>query len=378
MSRLLVGVFEHEEDVLAAVEATREHGLHIADVYAPYAVHGLDRALGLRPSRLSRACLLFGLVGVGVALWLQFWTSTVDWPLNVGGRPWDSLPAFVPVTFELMVLFAGLGVVATFLAVSRLYPGRKTHLPYRGISDNRFVLLLKEVDAAFDIGSTRRLLEQYGAVHTEEREESEVQTGVQPACRVSRRAVNICLLLLLFTIVALNWLTSTNPRQPNDEFLPEMAHSPRYNTFSANPNFLDGQTQQSPLPGTIARGFLPLHYRATPEDALRAGEELHNPLKADDLRAQQRGASIFANYCQACHGPGGKGDGLAAQRGVPPPPSLLAEKALRLKDGQIFHILTYGQANMASYASQLAREDRWHVILHVRALQKQAAGEKRP
>jgi mono/diheme cytochrome c family protein len=378
MSRLFVGVFEQEGDVVAAAEAAREHGLYIADVYTPYAVHALDRALGLRPSRLSGACLLFGLLGAGVALWLQFWTSAVDWPLNVGGRPWNSLPAFVPVTFELMVLCAGLGGVATFLAVSRLYPGKGARLAYPGVTDNRFVLVLKEADAAFDAGSTRRLLEHHGAVHTEEREESEVQTGERSARRVSRRAVNVCLLLLLLTVVVLNWLTGTDLGRPNQEFLPQMAHSPRYNTFSANPSFPDGQTQQPPVPGTIARGLMPLHYRATPEDALRAGEEFHSPLKADDIRAQQRGATVFANYCQVCHGPGGKGDGPAAQRGLPPPPSLLVEKALRLKDGQLFHILTYGQGNMASYAGQLSREDRWHVILHVRALQQQAAGEKRP
>jgi mono/diheme cytochrome c family protein len=378
MSRLLIGVFEQEGDVVAAAEAAREHGLRIVDVYTPYAVHGLDRALGLRPSRLSGACLLFGLLGVGVALWLQFWTSAVDWPLNVGGRPWNSLPAFVPVTFELMVLCAGLGVVATFLVVSRLFPGKGTRLAYPGITDNRFVLVLQEADAAFDAGSTRRLLEHHGAVHTEEREESEGQTGERPARRVSRRAVNVCLLLLLLTVVALTWLTGTDPGRPNQEFLPQMAHSPRYNTFSANPNFPDGQTQQPPVPGTVARGRMPLHYRATPEDALRAGEELHSLLKADDTRARQRGATVFTNYCQVCHGPGGKGDGPAVQRGVPPPPSLLAEKALRLKDGQMFHILTYGQGNMASYAGQLSREDRWYVILHVRALQKQVAGEKRP
>jgi mono/diheme cytochrome c family protein len=372
MSRLFVGVFEEEGDVVAAAEAAREHGLHIADVYTPYAVHGLDQALGLRPSRLSGACLLFGLLGAGVALWLQFWTSAVDWPLNVGGRPWNSLPAFVPVTFELMVLCAGLGVVAAFLAVSRLYPGKESRMPHPGVTDDRFVLVLKETDAAFDAGGTRRLLERHGAIHTEEREESDVATRERPTRRVSLRAVNVCLLLLLLSIVALNWLTGTDPGRPNHEFLPQMAHSARYNTFSANPNLPHGQTQQPPVPGTIARGLMPLHFRATPEDALRAGEVLHSPLKADDVRAHKRGASVFANYCQVCHGSAGKGDGSVVQRGVPPPPSLLAENALRLKDGQIFHILTYGQGNMASYAGQLSRDDRWCAILHVRALQKQA------
>jgi mono/diheme cytochrome c family protein len=251
-------------------------------------------------------------------------------------------------------------------------------MPHPGVTDNRFVLVLRETDAAFDAGWTRRLLEQHGAIHTEEREESDVQTGKPAARRVSLRAVNICLLVLLVAIVALNWLTATNPAQPNQEFMPQMAHSARSNTFSANPNLPDGQTQQPPVPRTIARGMMPLHFQATPENALRAGEELHNPLRADDVRAQQRGASVFANYCQVCHGSAGKGDGSVVQRGVPPPPSFLAEKALRLKDGQMFHILTMGQGNMASYAGQLSREDRWRAILHVRTLQKQAAGGKRP
>lgn len=378
MSRLLVGVFEHERDVVAAAESARAHGLLIADVYTPYAVHGLDRAMGLRPSRLSGACLLFGVFGVGVALWLQYWTSAVDWPLNVGGRPWNSLPAFVPVTFELMVLCAGLGVVATFLAVSRLYPGKRASLPYPGVTDNHFVLVLSEADATFDADTTRRLLEHHGAIHTEERAISDVPVEPQPARRLSRRTVNIGLLVLLLLVVAVTWLTQTDPEQPNDEFLPQMAHSPRYNTFSAHRDLPNGQTQQPPVPGTIARGLLPLHYRATPEDALRAGEELHSPVKASDVRAQQRGAAVFANYCQVCHGSGGKGDGPVTAWGVPPPPSLLAEKALRMKDGQLFHILTYGQGNMASYAGQLSRADRWHAILHVRALQKPAAGVKRP
>ena len=84
------------------------------------------------------------------------------------------------------------------------------------------------------------------------------------------------------------------------------------------------------------------------------------------------GALVYANYCLLCHGPAGKGDGPLAVRGVPPPPSLLADHAQQMKDGQLFHVLTYGQGNMAPYASQLSREDRWGVILHVRALQQQA------
>jgi mono/diheme cytochrome c family protein len=154
-----------------------------------------------------------------------------------------------------------------------------------------------------------------------------------------------------------------------------MVQSVPYDTFAANPNFPDGKTLQLPEPGTIPRGHLPLHFKATPEDALRAGEELRNPYRADDPKVLQRGKYIYANYCQLCHGATGKGDGPLTVRGVPPPPSFLAEKAVKMRDGQIFHVLTYGQGNMAAYASQIPREDRWYVTAFVRGLQKQGGGK---
>jgi len=117
---------------------------------------------------------------------------------------------------------------------------------------------------------------------------------------------------------------------------------------------------------------MPLHYAATPQDALSAGEELNSPLGFDNVRARERGAFVFSNFCVVCHGAGGSGNGPVAQRGYPPPPSLLADHALKMKDGQLFHVLTYGQNNMPSYASQLSREDRWNAILYVRTLQAAA------
>lgn len=184
-----------------------------------------------------------------------------------------------------------------------------------------------------------------------------------------RLVLNVFLLLALVAMVAANWLVVPNPARPNLEFLPQMAHSPRFNAFAPNSNFADGSTLQSSEPGTIPRGHMPLHYAATPQDAAQAGEELHSPVGADNGWARERGAFVFANFCQECHGAGGVGNGPVVQRGFPPPPSLLADRARGLKDGQIFHILTYGQNNMPSYASQLSRQDRWNVIAYLRALQ---------
>src|SRR5271166_1942554 len=139
MKRVFVGTFATEEDVLGAARAARERGLRIADAYTPYAVHGLDRAMGLRPSRLPWVCFGLGLLGAVFKLTFQFWAMAVDWPINVGGKPWNSLPAYVPVTFEVMVLLAGLGVVFAFLLRCRLLPGKQATPLFRGATDDTFL-----------------------------------------------------------------------------------------------------------------------------------------------------------------------------------------------------------------------------------------------
>ena len=156
--RFLLGTFEREEDILAATKAVRASGMTIADVYTPYAVHGLDHAMGLRPSRLPWICFALGLLGAGVKVWFEFWTTAVSWPINVGGKPWNSLPAFIPVTFEVMVLFAGVGTVVAFLFGRRLLPGRAAKLSIEGVTNDRFALVIEEMDAGFDLARAEELL----------------------------------------------------------------------------------------------------------------------------------------------------------------------------------------------------------------------------
>lgn len=171
--RVMVGLFTDEADVLSATRAVRAKGLRIIDVYAPYAVHGLDQAMGLPPSRLPWVCFALGLFGAGAKVWFEYWTSAVDWPINVGGKPWDSLPAFVPITFEMMVLFAGLSTVFAFFFVSRLYPGKRAIIAEQGTTDDRFAIVIEEGNAAFDPPAIRRFLEKQGAVEVLERPEEE-------------------------------------------------------------------------------------------------------------------------------------------------------------------------------------------------------------
>ena len=156
----------------------------------------------------------------------------------------------------------------------------------------------------------------------------------------------------------------------------DMAYSPAYGSFEANPNFVNGQTMQRPVPGTIARGAQLLHFESTPQDAQRAGEELTNPFSPateEGSASADRGALVFRTFCIACHGPDGTGGGPVAQHGFPPPPSLLTGKTLEMKDGQLLHILTYGQNSMPQFAAQLSVASRWDVVNHIRRLQQQAA-----
>jgi mono/diheme cytochrome c family protein len=184
--------------------------------------------------------------------------------------------------------------------------------------------------------------------------------------------LNLVLLVLMVVALVSALAVGRDVRQPNYESAVEgqMGHSPAYGSLAPNPNFPDGITQRVPPPGTIARGQLPLLYTASLEDALRAGQDLRNPFSVKNEDRRRRGAAVFAHFCQTCHGPFGQGDGPNTQGGFPPPPSLAADRAVRMPDGQIFHVLTYGQGRMAPVAPQLSADDRWCAILHVRQLQQ--------
>lgn len=162
-TNLIIAGFMRESDLLGAVQSVQSKGFEVVDVYSPYFVHGLDEALGLRRSRLPMACFVGGVVGVSLGLWFQYWASAWDWPLNVGGRPWNSLPAFVPVVFELMILFAGLSVVLAWLLRCGLYPGKRASLPLAGLTDNRFALVLRDPGNAAG-KAARQLMHDFHAV----------------------------------------------------------------------------------------------------------------------------------------------------------------------------------------------------------------------
>ncbi len=185
---------------------------------------------------------------------------------------------------------------------------------------------------------------------------------------MSRGLVNGALAALLVALLAGGFFHGDLDEEArNVEFLPTMVHSVPYDAYSAHSQLPGGMTMQTPPPGTIARGRLPLHFGPGPEEAARAGAELESPLE-DGEEHLERGREMFGIYCLLCHGPEGRGDGPVSQRGFPAPPSFDSETSAALAEGQIFHIVSFGQNNMPGHASQIDPDDRWRIVQHVRAL----------
>lgn len=137
---IIFGLYNDETDLLRAVKNAKERKLDIMDVYTPFPVHGLDPVLGLAESRLHIAGFIYGMIGTLTAFLGMTWIFTKDWPIIFGGKPYWSVPSFIPITFELTVLFASVGMVVTFYIVSGMGPGASNIILDDRITDDKFCI----------------------------------------------------------------------------------------------------------------------------------------------------------------------------------------------------------------------------------------------
>ncbi len=168
MNRTLHALYTEEHQILDATRESRERGYEIIDVYAPYPVHGLEDAMGLKPSRIPIACLIFAMLGAGLMFLFQLWSSAYDWPVNIGGKPLNSAPAFIPVTFETSILLSGLGIIMVLLISSRLHPFKKPALSDARLTDDHFLLAIRQTDADMHPEMAKELLLVHGAIEVHE------------------------------------------------------------------------------------------------------------------------------------------------------------------------------------------------------------------
>lgn len=143
-NKVIYGIFDDEEVLLDSVKQIRAKDISIKEVYTPFPVHGLDHALGLERTRLAIAAFIYGVIGCVVAISMTYYIMILDWPQNIGGKPsfayYLNMPAFVPIIFEMTVLFAAHLMVITYFFKSKLFPGQKATNPDVRTTDDKFLM----------------------------------------------------------------------------------------------------------------------------------------------------------------------------------------------------------------------------------------------
>ena len=163
--------FDNVDQLLAGAEKVRDAGYKNWDSHTPFVVHGLDAAMGVRPTSLPYIVFLGGLTGTIVGLLLQWYTNAFDYPFLICGKPIFSLPANIPVAFETTILFAALSALVGMLALNglpQLYHPLHTSRRFKNATDDHFIISIEARDPLFDRAKTRQLLEGLGGSEVEE------------------------------------------------------------------------------------------------------------------------------------------------------------------------------------------------------------------
>ena len=164
-SKVIHAFYNDDEVVLDAVKKVKAANHHIEEVFCPFPVHGLDKAMGLAPTRIAITSFMYGITGLGIAIWLTYYTMMADWPQDIGGKPsfsWgENMPAFVPIMFEMTVFFAAHLMVITFYMRSRIWPFKKAENPDPRTTDDHFLMEIELHDNEEELTA---LLKETGAV----------------------------------------------------------------------------------------------------------------------------------------------------------------------------------------------------------------------
>ena len=354
-------IFNSPDDIVNAAKKISDAGYTKYDVYTPYPVHGLDKAMKLKPSKLGYLTLIFGLSGAAFAMMFMFWAMSIEYPMIIGGKPFFALPAFVPVTFELTVLLATLATVIGMITFFFNYPYNNHPLHstdfMKKVSLDKYGVCIEAEDPLFDSFKVKELFSgMSGNFITEEYfPVEEKHTVLEPKF--------ILLLFLIFIVtsagiyIVLNKVTFMVP-------FDWMMKQERINAQSPGKFFKDEFGMRTPVEGTISRGHIPYEFTSLEQPA----EPLSNPIPPSK-QIFALGKKKFLTFCSPCHGNFGDGDSRLGDQ-FPKPPSLHSSKAREWKDGNIYHVIMMGQNVMPSYASQMTEPERWAVVHYVRVLQK--------
>jgi mono/diheme cytochrome c family protein len=379
----LLAEYATPTEILAASRKVRDAGFSRWDTFTPFPVHGIDKAMGIKMTILPWFVLVAGLTGLASAILLQWWTNSYDYPWIISGKPIWSIPANVPIMFEMTVLFAGLTTLIGMLVLNNLpLPSHPLDFVRRfaRATDDRFFLLVEAADPKFDEEATKALLDGTHPVAVESVLEDRTTPAGLPTGLVYALVILAVASLVPFAFFAkARYATSSSPRI---HAIGDMDWQPKYKAQRENPIFADGRADRIPDPGTVAVGELhedDHFYRGKLNDTW--ARTFPPSLKLDE-QLMARGKERFGIYCAPCHGLTGEGDGMIARRaeslqqGTWVAPTNVTQEHLRqMPVGELFNTITHGVRNMPAYASQIAPADRWAIVLYLRALQRSRAGK---
>ncbi|HVO74534.1 MAG TPA: quinol:electron acceptor oxidoreductase subunit ActD [Ignavibacteriaceae bacterium] len=356
----ITALFDTPDAIIHAADKISEQYKDF-DVNTPYPVHGMDRAMKLKSSKIGYITLVFGLSGALFALLFMGWAMAMDYPLIIGGKPFFSLPAYIPITFEVTVLLATLSTVIGMLTFFFNYP-QNTHplidTSYmKAVSLDKFGICIYASDKHFDEKRAGDLLEELGGKHVEPvyYQLKETYALFEPKFLIFLAIV--AALVSGGTYITLNKLMYLPP-------FDFMLWQNKIYVQSKSDFFGDHFGMRTPVEGTVARGFIPYAYPGQTEPV----KTLVNPLLPTKENLEL-GKRKFLTYCSPCHGNYADGTSRLNQQ-FPNPPSLHTDRARNFSDGRIYHVITNGQNIMPSYASQITRDERWAIVNYIRVLQR--------
>lgn len=166
-NKTLQAIFDDDDVLLSAVKDLRAAEYHIEEIFTPFPVHGLEKAVGLPNTRIAITAFIYGVIGFSFAVWMMNYMMIADWPQNIGGKPSfsfaENMPAFVPIMFELTVFFAAHLMVITFYMRSKLWPFKKAENPDPRTTDDHFMI---EIAVSDDVIALEDLLKKAGVKET--------------------------------------------------------------------------------------------------------------------------------------------------------------------------------------------------------------------
>jgi hypothetical protein len=169
--KTLYGIFDCEQVLLASAQQIRANKIEIKEVYSPFPIHGLDKVLGLKETRMGITAFIYGCLGLSLGALMIYYIMIVDWPQNIGGKPnwtfYHNMPAFIPVLFECTVLFAAHLMSITFLIRCGLFPGGTSDSPDARTTDDKFLM---EIVVEGDVTAVKEMLTKTGATEINEKD----------------------------------------------------------------------------------------------------------------------------------------------------------------------------------------------------------------